>query len=76
MTTEQFLTILFSMQAAQAQCYYSKLGYQWHEDNVRDYFASADFQATEPQERVTATLCTCPSGDGSLRWPCPTHHNP
>lgn len=19
------------------------------------------------------TVCTCPSGDGSLRWPCPTH---
>lgn len=19
------------------------------------------------------TLCTCPSGDGSLRWPCPAH---
>ena len=19
------------------------------------------------------TTCTCPSGDGSLRWPCPTH---
>jgi hypothetical protein len=18
-------------------------------------------------------LCTCPSGDGSLRWPCPSH---
>ncbi|WP_434627526.1 DNA adenine methylase [Chromobacterium sp. CV08] len=19
------------------------------------------------------TVCTCPSGDGSLRWPCPRH---
>lgn len=19
------------------------------------------------------TTCTCPSGDGSLRWPCPAH---
>lgn len=22
-----------------------------------------------------AAPCTCPSGDGSLRWPCPTHPN-
>jgi hypothetical protein len=21
----------------------------------------------------TAPVCTCPSGDGSLRWPCPSH---
>lgn len=20
--------------------------------------------------------CTCPSGDGSLRWPCPVHSHP
>lgn len=20
-----------------------------------------------------STTCTCPSGDGSLRWPCPQH---
>lgn len=20
-----------------------------------------------------AKTCTCPSGDGSLRWPCPVH---
>lgn len=23
--------------------------------------------------RKTVTRCTCPSGDGSLRWPCPVH---
>lgn len=22
---------------------------------------------------MTTTTCTCPSGDGSLRWPCPAH---
>ena len=22
---------------------------------------------------ATQQQCTCPSGDGSLRWPCPTH---
>ncbi len=21
------------------------------------------------------SACTCPSGDGSLRWPCPTHQS-
>jgi hypothetical protein len=25
---------------------------------------------TEPHDSAS---CTCPSGDGSLRWPCPTH---
>jgi hypothetical protein len=22
---------------------------------------------------VKTCTCTCPSGDGSLRWPCPVH---
>lgn len=22
---------------------------------------------------IEAKTCTCPSGDGSLRWPCPVH---
>ena len=25
------------------------------------------------KEPAKAQRCTCPSGDGSLRWPCPTH---
>lgn len=25
------------------------------------------------QPTPTAESCTCPSGDGSLRWPCPVH---
>lgn len=29
--------------------------------------------ATPNSERHPAHACTCPSGDGSLRWPCPTH---
>ncbi|WWW35629.1 hypothetical protein V8017_00315 [Stenotrophomonas rhizophila] len=24
-------------------------------------------------EKTTAPVCTCPSGDRSLRWPCPAH---
>jgi len=24
-------------------------------------------------EHESAHTCTCPSGDGSLRWPCPVH---
>lgn len=27
-----------------------------------------------PQPLAEALRCTCPSGDGSLRWPCPAHH--
>lgn len=28
---------------------------------------------TLPQPAPIAPVCTCPSGDGSLRWPCPVH---
>lgn len=27
----------------------------------------------KPAGAVPLPACTCPSGDGSLRWPCPTH---
>jgi hypothetical protein len=27
----------------------------------------------EPLYRHPPKTCTCPSGDGSLRWPCPVH---
>ncbi len=27
-------------------------------------------------ERASDPTCTCPSGDGSLRWPCPKHPAP
>ncbi|QJL26562.1 DUF551 domain-containing protein [Klebsiella pneumoniae] len=26
-----------------------------------------------PQLAPASPVCTCPSGDGSLRWPCPVH---
>lgn len=26
-----------------------------------------------PQPAPASPVCTCPSGDGSLRWPCPVH---
>ena len=28
---------------------------------------------SEPVQPVDEQPCTCPSGDGSLRWPCPAH---
>lgn len=28
---------------------------------------------TTPQPAPVSPVCTCPSGDGSLRWPCPVH---
>lgn len=24
-------------------------------------------------DQIKVKACTCPSGDGSLRWPCPVH---
>lgn len=35
----------------------------------------ADYHAarTEYEGAPVAPSCTCPSGDGSLRWPCPIH---
>ena len=33
---------------------------------------STSFKAAQPPA-PTAQQCTCPSGDGSLRWPCPQH---
>lgn len=45
--------------------------FQWGEDQRN---AAADswnaFRATMLQ---AFPVCTCPSGDGSLRWPCPVH---
>lgn len=29
--------------------------------------------AANAQPAPVAPVCTCPSGDGSLRWPCPVH---
>ncbi|HBV3527896.1 TPA: DUF551 domain-containing protein [Klebsiella pneumoniae] len=37
----------------------------YHEDAVALY--------RHPQPAPVAPVCTCPSGDGSLRWPCPVH---
>lgn len=39
-------------------------------DKARAAIAKAESAVSEPTHRTT---CTCPSGDGSLRWPCPTH---
>ncbi|WP_431195730.1 DUF551 domain-containing protein [Klebsiella pneumoniae] len=36
-----------------------------HDDVIPVYAA--------PQPAMVAPVCTCPSGDGSLRWPCPVH---
>lgn len=32
-----------------------------------------DMPKSQPQPAPVAPVCTCPSGDGSLRWPCPVH---
>lgn len=42
---------------------------RYMEQLVDGAFAAMRLATPTPQ----AAACTCPSGDGSLRWPCPTH---
>ena len=55
---------------------------QWHvtNDKCRAEFVAKDGDVAvlplyrHAQPAPVAPVCTCPSGDGSLRWPCPVHH--
>ncbi|MBR7597076.1 hypothetical protein [Klebsiella variicola] len=45
--------------------------FQWDEDQRN---AAADsWNAFRAAMLQASPVCTCPSGDGSLRWPCPVH---
>ena len=45
--------------------------FQWGEDQRN---AAADsWNACSATMLQASPVCTCPSGDGSLRWPCPVH---
>ncbi|SLR06805.1 Uncharacterised protein [Klebsiella quasipneumoniae] len=45
--------------------------FQWDEDQRN---AAADsWNACRAAMLQASPVCTCPSGDGSLRWPCPVH---
>lgn len=45
--------------------------FQWDEDQRN---AAADsWNACRSAMLQASPICTCPSGDGSLRWPCPVH---
>ncbi|MEV9472035.1 hypothetical protein AB0206_07360 [Klebsiella quasipneumoniae] len=45
--------------------------FQWGEDQRN---AAADsWNACRSATLQASPVCTCPSGDGSLRWPCPVH---
>lgn len=46
-------------------------GHSQLSDSFRAGFRYA--RRTTPQPAPVAPVCTCPSGDGSLRWPCPVH---
>jgi hypothetical protein len=37
--------------------------------------ASTEMAPEVLQAWLVSGVCTCPSGDASLRWPCPTHHS-
>ncbi|OQS33239.1 hypothetical protein [Chromobacterium haemolyticum] len=44
---------------------------------IADLTREIDEQIQKQQVTTATTIeklrCTCPSGDGSLRWPCPRH---
>lgn len=43
------------------------------EERVEFQAGIEDVKALIAQPVPVAPVCTCPSGDGSLRWPCPVH---
>lgn len=46
----------------------------WHERYTTDMaYASGVLNACRAAMLQAEPVCTCPSGDGSLRWPCPVH---
>lgn len=50
--------------------------YSWTDQLLEIQFKDMDwleFIAAITQFTKDETTCTCPSGDGSLRWPCPVH---
>lgn len=55
------------------------VGVCWYADNgvPRKPAVGAELYALPPSPvavpNVPKLTCTCPSGDGSLRWPCPAH---
>lgn len=65
--------------------FYSWFGREWHENYQHNQYTTAAKQmlgvmaesAWKAGHRAAmlqaAPVCTCPSGDGSLRWPCPVH---
>lgn len=42
-------------------------------DPVRDLIKAGALIAAAIDSLTEYDVCTCPSGDGSLRWPCPQH---
>ncbi len=42
-------------------------------DKRRILYEQAAAGSAEPASAAQDAHCTCPSGDGSLRWPCPAH---
>lgn len=41
--------------------------------DLAQHAAGAIQQALCDERQTREAKCTCPSGDGSLRWPCPAH---
>lgn len=53
---------------------WEKTGWSLHlVDPDENMHVDAETHNIEPLYRHAPKVCTCPSGDGSLRWPCPVH---
>ncbi len=48
-------------------------GHAWSKDRLVAHLWERFAVAAKAQPKGTVGACTCPSGDGSLRWPCPLH---
>lgn len=44
-----------------------------HNATLTPLFSTPPAEVPPPAEIKTPSVCTCPSGDGSLAWPCPQH---
>lgn len=57
-----------------ADCYGGKTWFDSHEGAVIiDALRRLEAYEKASKETVAQESCTCLSGDGSLKWPCPVH---
>jgi len=68
--SDELLAALEKIQhCAEQMRIWSGQGWTYHPIHAGIIYSLADAARAKPKEPI----CTCPSGDGSLRWPCPRH---